>query len=231
MGVGYNPKIVTDGLVLCLDAANPKSYPGTGSTWFDLSSGKRNYSIGANVSWNSAGYFNFTGGTCTGPASNSFGFASTVEHTIFAFAKVNTTNANDFFRWRATPTVGSDTRAIQTHFPFGSAFYYDVAGCCGTNQRIVSFTVDDDFTTAGNRCYSWRTRTDIFPHRQFFINTQSVVDSGINTTATVNWNLTDSATIGNNWYGDLYQFIVYNRALSDEEIQQNFNAIRGRFGL
>ena len=35
MGVGYNPKIVTDGLVLCLDAANKRSYPGSGTTWID----------------------------------------------------------------------------------------------------------------------------------------------------------------------------------------------------
>ena len=37
MGINYSPKIVTDGLVLCLDAANPLSYPGSGSTWNDLS--------------------------------------------------------------------------------------------------------------------------------------------------------------------------------------------------
>ena len=36
MGVTYNPKIATDGLVLCLDAANRRSYPGTGTTWSDL---------------------------------------------------------------------------------------------------------------------------------------------------------------------------------------------------
>ena len=36
MGTTYNPAIVTDGLVLCLDAANKRSYPGTGTTWSDL---------------------------------------------------------------------------------------------------------------------------------------------------------------------------------------------------
>ena len=38
MGTNYNPRIVTDGLVLCLDAANPRSYPasGTSATTFDL---------------------------------------------------------------------------------------------------------------------------------------------------------------------------------------------------
>lgn len=37
MGVAYNSRIVTDGLVVCLDAANRKSYPGDGNTWIDLS--------------------------------------------------------------------------------------------------------------------------------------------------------------------------------------------------
>jgi hypothetical protein len=37
MAISYNSKIVTNGLVLCLDAANPRSYPGTGTNWFDVS--------------------------------------------------------------------------------------------------------------------------------------------------------------------------------------------------
>lgn len=231
MSAFAGPEIVTDGLVLNLDAKNTRSYPGTGSTWYDLSPGARHYTIGSNVTWNSAGYFNFTGGICTGPASNSFGFNTKVEHTIFALAKVNATNANNFFSWVATPNTGTETRAIQTHIPFGASFYYDVAGCCGATQRITSATVDDDFTTAGIRCYGWRTRTDTTPNRQFFINAASVLDSGSNATATVTWNLTTAATIGNGWYGDLYQFIVYNRALTDDEIKQNFNAFRGRYGI
>ena len=39
MGVTYNNRIVTDGLVLCLDAASKRSYPGTGTTWTDLKGG------------------------------------------------------------------------------------------------------------------------------------------------------------------------------------------------
>ena len=38
----YGPKIVTSGLVLCLDAANKRSYPGTGTTWTDLSGNSNN---------------------------------------------------------------------------------------------------------------------------------------------------------------------------------------------
>ena len=42
MGLSHSPRIVTDGLVLCLDAANKRSYPGAGTTWTDLSSSKAN---------------------------------------------------------------------------------------------------------------------------------------------------------------------------------------------
>ena len=38
----YGPRIVSNGLVLCLDAANKRSYPGTGTTWTDLSGNSNN---------------------------------------------------------------------------------------------------------------------------------------------------------------------------------------------
>ena len=42
MAISYNPRTITDGLVLCLDAANSKSYPGSGTTWTDLSGNGNN---------------------------------------------------------------------------------------------------------------------------------------------------------------------------------------------
>jgi hypothetical protein len=230
MGVNYNPKIVTDGLVLALDADNPKSYPGSGSTWFDISGNGRNYSIGSGISWNSTGYFSVAGGTFTGPASNLFNFGSTNNHTIEVYARTTQTTYNDFFRWRASPSVGVDTRAIQTHLYYSNGrTYYDISGCCATNQRI-DYPNDASLTT-GIRHLVWRTRTNQTPNRQFFKNLVSQVDSGVNSTATVTWNRTDAATIGNGWRGNLYTFYVYNRALSDNELKQNFNALRGRYGI
>ena len=45
MGIAYNPRTITDGLVLCLDAGNSKSYPGSGTTWTDLSGNGNNGSL------------------------------------------------------------------------------------------------------------------------------------------------------------------------------------------
>ena len=49
MAVNYQNRIVRDGLVLCLDAADRKSYPGTGTTWFDRS-GNGNHGTSSNLS-------------------------------------------------------------------------------------------------------------------------------------------------------------------------------------
>ena len=45
MGLSHSPSITTDGLVLCLDAANPRSYPGSGNTWLDLSGYNKNVNL------------------------------------------------------------------------------------------------------------------------------------------------------------------------------------------
>ena len=54
MGVAYNPNIVTDGLVLCLDAANKRSYPGTGTTWTDRSANGNNGTLTNGPTFDSA---------------------------------------------------------------------------------------------------------------------------------------------------------------------------------
>ena len=53
MAYRNGPKIVTDGLVLCLDAAIGKSYPGSGTTWYDLSGNGNNGTI-VNATFNSS---------------------------------------------------------------------------------------------------------------------------------------------------------------------------------
>ena len=66
---------MTSGLVLSLDAANPKSYPGTGTTWFDLSGNNYHFTLGASgITWNNAGYFSLTdagGATYNGSTTTS----------------------------------------------------------------------------------------------------------------------------------------------------------------
>jgi len=72
MATAYNSKLVTDNLVLCLDAANPKSYPGTGNNWFNLLKGNRSETISGETTTNlmySSGTFVGSIGTLTGSFS------------------------------------------------------------------------------------------------------------------------------------------------------------------
>jgi len=52
MALAHSPRIVTDGLVLCLDAGNAKSYPGSGTTWTDLSGNGNNGTLVNGVGYN-----------------------------------------------------------------------------------------------------------------------------------------------------------------------------------
>jgi hypothetical protein len=220
---------VTDGLVLFLDASNPLSYPGSGGTWFDISGNNRNYSIGSSISWNSAGYFSVSGGTFTGPASNSFGFLSTNEHYIEVVARPTLSNTNTFFRWEATPSVGTDVRSISTHWPWlSNTVFYDVSGCCDAQQRI---SYVDNSLVNNTVHYSWRTRRSSTPNRELFKNNVRMFDSGSNNTASVTYNRTNAATIGGSWNGLLYSFRVYNRDLSDEEKTKNYLYDKQRFNI
>jgi hypothetical protein len=63
MSVFAGPEITDSGLTLCLDAANPVSYPGTGTTWRDVSGQNNNGTLIGGPAFNSAnsGYLTFTG--------------------------------------------------------------------------------------------------------------------------------------------------------------------------
>ena len=66
MGFSRGPNIVRDGLVLALDAASPRSYPGTGTTWYDLSGNNFNFTLdGSGIPWQSGGYFSLQDGGAT----------------------------------------------------------------------------------------------------------------------------------------------------------------------
>ena len=63
MSLQHSPRIITDGLVLCLDAANRQSYPGSGIVWRDLSGGGNDFTIdGSGFTYNSSGYFSMSNG-------------------------------------------------------------------------------------------------------------------------------------------------------------------------
>lgn len=137
MASRYSPPIVSTGLELVLDAANPKSYPGTGTTWFDLSGKGRNFTLdGSGITWNSAGYFSLANGGATYAGSTS---TSTTSTMVFW---MRSTDIQSLF-WE-----GNDGSYYVGAYRVGNKEYYSN---CGSPQFLMD-TVDtaniyDNFPT------------------------------------------------------------------------------------
>jgi hypothetical protein len=127
-----------------------------------------------------------------------------------------------------------------SHAPYSDGVvYYDVGGCCGVTNRI-SYTPSPSLT---NRLtyMIFRCRTSQTPYRQVFENTVEKVNSGTNATANISlssnialigaYNEANLAGSGGVWKGNLYSFRMYTRALTDAEVQQNYNAMKNRYNL
>jgi hypothetical protein len=232
MSYSNGPKISTDGLVLCLDANNPRSYPGNGNIWHDVSGN------GKNFTWDTAdwtnGYFNtYTNSTykrATGPASNSFGIDNASGYTIFFVFQTNTGSSNGAFKFKGSG-LPSGTRGIFCHPGWtGDTIYFDQGGCCASNQRISYYNANI------NDSGIWQIvglRSTVAT-RSILYNGSQVVNT---TTTAANINLDSNAVLlnpgdeGYGWNAKLAYFAVYNRGISNDEYVQNYKALKGRFNL
>jgi len=223
MATNYNPRTVTDGLVLALDAANSKSYPGSGTTWTDLSGNGNN---GTLRNWGSPGttivsnvksfYLNgSTSGTGDIEISNFYGnfVAGDNTHTFEWWGYANSTAIDPFNSGACgTPCIA-----------YGEGGnYFDTNGGGGLTGGIITsewhqYTLVQNGTTA----ISYRDGVQIGTRNDWGVPA-SASRSGI--IGSRGW-----ANRQNNWYLSIYKW--YNRALTAQEIQQNFNATRARYGI
>ena len=102
MSVQAGPNLIESGLVLNLDAANLKSYPGSGNTWTDLSGNGKNFTWSSTPSFTSDGgasCFNTLNLYASGPASNSFGVTNATGYCVMlACLNITLTNNIAFVR-------------------------------------------------------------------------------------------------------------------------------------
>jgi hypothetical protein len=220
-----NRDIVRDGLVLWLDAGEPASFPGTGTTWTDLSGRGNNFTLSSSGwTWNKAGYFEVSNALATGPTSDVFDIDT--EHTLEVICQPGETKQQQTIKFRSLPNDGRDM--ITVLIPWSNQqIYYDVRS---TNNLTLG--TERIFYTASNslnlKHYVFRTRTSIKPNRQIFENLVEKVNSGQNDTSTAGaWGGATTLWaqlngVDQNWAGNFYSMRLYNRALSDEELFQNY---------
>ena len=222
MSYANGPKIVTDGLVCCLDAANRKSYPGSGTTLYDLSGSGYNASLVNGAAYNSA-----NGGTIKFDGSNDFANLSIPitfsQITMMFFVKYN--------------VIGSQYNMILDTYKNGNVHkftFHSSGGATQTNIAIIglgtSALIRSDLITNQWYCFGATYNGSTITAYSDGISTNS--SSG---TGTIN--LTNTIGIGGRYGGGYYQnayfpsLWVYNRALSADEMLQNYHATKGRFGL
>jgi len=227
VSVSYNSSIVTNGLVLCLDAGNPRSYPGTGTTWNDASGSNNNSTLTNGPTYTNTGassYFTFDGVNdySLSPGLQTFGNNMTWEAWIYCTQNLTTYN---MFMGRYLP-----------YFSFygGSLLYFSNA--IGGSQQTIS--------TAGNLslntwyCATFTTSYSA-PNTTMKIFTNGVETatgtySGTQDNYSLGFMVGDGNNSNSSWYpfpGRIGAVKVYNRTLTTSEITQNFNALRGRYGI
>jgi hypothetical protein len=223
------PSITQDGLVLWLDAGDSRSYPGTGSTWYDLSPSNNNGTLNGDATYNGNnggainldGYYGYNGyvnfGSYT-PANESF----TLE-IAFTWNNYDTANVEFLFAGNYTQMelhLGGDSgtngiRFIPSCYP-GS--YLDETNLItsGVNHITVVWNAESGVS-------------EIYKNGVFVTSASERTGCVIKTLQDLN--IGRRANDSYYFSGNIYITRLYDRVLNATEITNNFNASSARFGL
>jgi hypothetical protein len=225
--------IITDGLILHLDAGNNLSYSGSGTFWNDLTSNNNDGTLINGVGYSSSndGFLIFDGldDYVTVPPDDF----NLTEFTVSLW--INSKNVGGLYN-----------RLINKGDTSGATKGFTIAQAESNNKLV--FVYQPNYFTGEVR----RRSTTVFSNNTWYnivmtnsnagieIYVNGVVDAGEPATGgDVNW----SAGVGNNfaiggrsdgsrnYKGDIAQIAIYNRQITPSEILENFNVLKNRFGL
>ena len=232
MAFNYSPKISTDGLVLCLDAANTKSYPGSGTVWSDLSRGGNNGTLTNGPTFNSG-----NGGSIVFDGVNDYvdcgvsNISLPINITLILWIYQSTTTGyrNIITKEGATFT---DLDYGFTTSPNGNLYFWFHNGSYRIHETLTNnisltntwYHVSAIFNDTNNTVNIYVNGTQVYNQSE---TTSMLAHS--NSRLFVGWR--NSLVSGQLFSGRISQAQIYNRALSSTEVLQNYNATKSRFGL
>ena len=236
MAFSFGYQVVTDNLTLYLDAANSRSYPGSGTTWYDLSGNNNNFTLSGAPTYTGT-YFNFNTGqssNCINTTCGNFGSGSfTIEYVTYYTSSGGNGDVIAFKRgsslapgldgipgWEFRP--GATAWWVQDNNPGGTTNNFtNVVGNLGAPPKASSlvhmaYTIEKNGTSTTGSTYTngVLTATDM----KVFIGT-NLVDNN------------SSMYIAAGFTGSIGLVRMYNKKLSSTEVTQNYNATKIRLGI
>jgi len=216
MGSNYNPRIITDGLVLCLDAANPRSYPGSGTSWNDLSGNGNHATLLNGPVHNQQGYLVFDGiddGFTANMNCNKQFYS--LDWWIYPLTRINY-NQNILF---------GDWGTFVWHTGINGEYW------AGTDISTRMAAVDSGSVEV-NKWQNW-TWTFNNGFASMYKNGNLLRTKTMNVSAVSSFTTISSSTNtsgGTNGYRSSIK-VYSNKVLTETEIRQNFEATRDRYGI
>lgn len=237
------PNIVTDGLVLYLDAANTKSYPGSGTTWFDLSGNNNHFTL-YNGPTHANNVITLDGTNDYISSINNLNLSNTNAVTVLLYIKATTYGTSVKLLYELSTNFNSRTDSFVAAFSDNSVGqdYQVLAALKGNvNYNIVSYnkTMLNDLQWHHHSIIHDTTQTItevlMYGNGQPGPIVQNPVTgySANNTNNFGNQPFYIGSRAGTAYFAPMSigSVQIYNRALSLTEIQQNYNSTKTRFGI
>lgn len=242
MGVAGGPDIIESGLVLDLDASDRNSYPGSGTTWFDLSGNGNNFTLynGVSFSTTNGGILTFDGADDYAASINNINLTSYDYVAVEVFYRSNITTVAMLFEHTANWNSNTGGFGLATNSN-GNA---SVANLNHTNHNTEvarNYPVTDN--SVWNNNLNLYSRISDSTGRLTYVNSilTAFVSTGGYDTSTVTTAGGSFANaifyIGSRGGGSIFvngsvgSLKIYGFKVNATQVTQNYNAMKTRFGL
>jgi len=239
MAFSYSPKIVTDGLVFAVDAANKKSYPGSGTTWTDLA-GSNDGTLTNGPTFDSG-----NGGSIVFDGSNDY--IELNNSLPLKWQNLNQVSLEVTFKFNSLSSPRQylfDSRYVVTQPWNWYVLLIDPGGelIAGAGNHSDSVFIEETYDINNNQIYTVTLtidKTTTSNNFKVYVDSTLVISSSYDFTTNQGSEENSIMYIGraypSNGYrlnGNIYNFKIYkNKILSSTEVLQNYNALKSRFGL
>ena len=226
----FKNSIITNGLILHLDAGNKNSYPGSGTTWYDLSSYGTNGTLINGVSFSSSngGSLSFDGADDYATIS-SHSNINLSEGTICAWVRYTNIATN-----RVVVSYGGNNSnngfLLQNENDVSTKIGFGINRTNGWSSVYVGNTVSSPLVNTWIYQVGWYNLTQSKIFINGYLYNMATVSSATLTSATNLW-LGNEPGRSYNFVGNIGAVHIYNRAISTAEILNNYYSTKARFGL